>query len=95
MMGYLLDDPDSRARIARAVPRKRIGTPEDVAGAVIFLSSRAGAFLTGVVHPRRRRAVHPRLRSPGGHGCRRLAPGPVVGAVIRLRRGSVRGRSAP
>ncbi len=51
MMGYLLDDPDSRARIARAVPRKRIGTPEDVAGTVIFLSSRAGAFLTGVTIP--------------------------------------------
>lgn len=51
MMGYLLDDPDSRARIARRVPRKRIGTPEDVAGAVIYLSSRAGAFLTGVLIP--------------------------------------------
>lgn len=51
MMGYLLDDPDSRARIARAVPRKRIGTPEDVAGAVIYLSSRAGAWLTGITIP--------------------------------------------
>jgi NAD(P)-dependent dehydrogenase (short-subunit alcohol dehydrogenase family) len=51
MMGYLLDDPDSRARIARAVPRKRIGTPEDVAGAVIYLSSRAGAYLTGALIP--------------------------------------------
>lgn len=51
MMGYLLDDPDSRARIAKRVPRKRIGTPEDVAGAVIYLSSRAGAWLTGVLIP--------------------------------------------
>ena len=51
MMGYLLDDPDSRARIARRVPRKRIGTPEDVAGAVIYLCSRAGAWLTGVLIP--------------------------------------------
>jgi NAD(P)-dependent dehydrogenase (short-subunit alcohol dehydrogenase family) len=51
MMGYMLDDPDSRARVAKAVPLKRIGTPEDVAGAVIYLSSRAGAFLTGVVIP--------------------------------------------
>jgi NAD(P)-dependent dehydrogenase (short-subunit alcohol dehydrogenase family) len=51
MMGYLLDDPDSRARIARAVPRKRIGTPEDMAGAVIFLASRAGAYLTGTLIP--------------------------------------------
>lgn len=51
MMGYLLDDPDSRARIAKAVPRGRIGTPEDVAGAVLYLSSRAGAWLTGIVIP--------------------------------------------
>ena len=51
MMGYLLDDPDSRARIAKRVPRKRIGTPEDVAGATIFLASRAGAFLTGALIP--------------------------------------------
>ncbi len=51
MMGYLLDDPASRARIASKVPRQRIGTPEDVAGTVIFLASRAGAFLTGVTIP--------------------------------------------
>jgi NAD(P)-dependent dehydrogenase (short-subunit alcohol dehydrogenase family) len=51
MMGYLLDDPDSRARIAKRVPRQRIGSPEDVAGAVIYLASRAGAFLTGVLIP--------------------------------------------
>lgn len=29
----------------------RIGTPEDIAGAVIYLSSRAGAWLTGVTIP--------------------------------------------
>ena len=51
MMGYLLDDPDSRNRIARRVPRRRIGEPEDVAGAVIYLASRAGAFLTGALIP--------------------------------------------
>ncbi len=32
-------------------PRGRIGTPEDVAGTTIFLSSRAGAYITGVVIP--------------------------------------------
>lgn len=51
MMGYMLDDPERRARVARSVPRQRIGTPEDVAGAVIYLSSRAGAWLTGILIP--------------------------------------------
>ena len=51
MMGYMLDDPERRARVAKSIPLQRIGTPEDVAGAVIYLSSRAGAFLTGTVIP--------------------------------------------
>lgn len=29
------------------IPLGRIGTPEDVAGACIFLASRAGAFVNG------------------------------------------------
>jgi NAD(P)-dependent dehydrogenase (short-subunit alcohol dehydrogenase family) len=51
MMAYLLDDPTSRQTIERGVPRGRIGSPEDIAGTVIFLCSRAGAFLTGTVIP--------------------------------------------
>ena len=33
--------------IVAGIPLGRIGTPEDVAGACLFLSSRAGAFVTG------------------------------------------------
>lgn len=51
MMAYMLDDPAMRANVERSVPRGRIGSPEDIAGAVVFLSSRAGAFLTGIVLP--------------------------------------------
>ena len=51
MMSYVLDDPERRAVAVESVPRRRIGTPEDVAGAVIFLASRAGAYLTGAVIP--------------------------------------------
>jgi NAD(P)-dependent dehydrogenase (short-subunit alcohol dehydrogenase family) len=38
-------------QIAAQTPRKRIGQPDDMAGTAIFLSSRAGAYLTGTVIP--------------------------------------------
>lgn len=47
MMKALLEK--FRDRIEAAVPLKRIGTPEDVAGACLFLSSRAGAYINGSV----------------------------------------------
>src|SRR5262249_5235975 len=37
--------------IAQAAPLRRIGRPDDMAGAAVFLSSRAGAYVTGAVLP--------------------------------------------
>jgi NAD(P)-dependent dehydrogenase (short-subunit alcohol dehydrogenase family) len=51
MMAYALDDPQARAAVAARVPLGRIGDPDDMAGAAIYLSSRAGRYLTGVVIP--------------------------------------------
>lgn len=51
MMGYMLDDPSSREFIEKSNPRGRIGTPEDVAGTVIWLASRAGAYINGATVP--------------------------------------------
>jgi NAD(P)-dependent dehydrogenase (short-subunit alcohol dehydrogenase family) len=33
------------------VPRRRLGTAEDIGGTVIYLASRAAAFVTGAVIP--------------------------------------------
>jgi NAD(P)-dependent dehydrogenase (short-subunit alcohol dehydrogenase family) len=38
-------------QIAANAPLKRIGRPDDMAGAAIYLASRAGAYLTGVILP--------------------------------------------
>ena len=41
---------DARAAgdaVAKAIPSKRIGTPEDMAGIAIYLASRAGDYVVG------------------------------------------------
>jgi NAD(P)-dependent dehydrogenase (short-subunit alcohol dehydrogenase family) len=37
--------------VLSAVPRRRMGEPDDIVGAVIYLASRAGSFVTGAVIP--------------------------------------------
>jgi NAD(P)-dependent dehydrogenase (short-subunit alcohol dehydrogenase family) len=44
--GANLDDARHR-EVAESTPLKRWGTPEDVAGAAVFLASPAASFLTG------------------------------------------------
>jgi NAD(P)-dependent dehydrogenase (short-subunit alcohol dehydrogenase family) len=38
-------------QMAKMMPLKRIGRPDDMAGPAIFLSSKAGSFLTGAIIP--------------------------------------------
>ena len=47
MMAFILDDPKARAELAGMVPLGRIGQPDDMAGAAVYLASRAGSYLTG------------------------------------------------
>jgi NAD(P)-dependent dehydrogenase (short-subunit alcohol dehydrogenase family) len=51
MMAFITEDERARAQIEKTNPLGRIGTPEDVAGLAICLSSRAGAWMTGCVIP--------------------------------------------
>ncbi|WP_205697866.1 SDR family oxidoreductase [Conexibacter sp. SYSU D00693] len=51
MTAFMLQDEASRDAVASTVPLGRIGTPDDIAGVTLLLSSRAGAYLTGVVLP--------------------------------------------
>jgi len=39
--------PEMKARIAKAYPLRRIGKPDDIASAVVFLASDAASFITG------------------------------------------------
>lgn len=42
-------DPERRRAVAESTPLGRWGTPDDVAGAAVFLASEAAAFVTGQV----------------------------------------------
>jgi NAD(P)-dependent dehydrogenase (short-subunit alcohol dehydrogenase family) len=51
MMAHVFNDPARHDALVKRVPLHRSGEPDDAAGATIFLASRAGSFLTGVVLP--------------------------------------------
>ena len=51
MMAHVFNDPDRSDALMKRVPLHRSGEPDDAAGAAIFLASRAGSYLTGVVLP--------------------------------------------
>jgi NAD(P)-dependent dehydrogenase (short-subunit alcohol dehydrogenase family) len=47
----VITDDNMRKMVESMVPRGRTGSPEDMAGAAIYLASRAGAYVTGSVIP--------------------------------------------
>jgi NAD(P)-dependent dehydrogenase (short-subunit alcohol dehydrogenase family) len=51
MMHFVLGHEEGRQAVAAEVPLHRIGRPDDMAGAAIYLASRAGSYLTGAIIP--------------------------------------------
>ncbi|MEA2603335.1 MAG: hypothetical protein QOF89_4327 [Acidobacteriota bacterium] len=45
----LWTSPEARERALRAIPQRRLGQPEDLVGAVLYLASAAARFTTGAV----------------------------------------------
>lgn len=51
MMAFATADAEARARTEAGVPMRRLGRPEDIAGALLFLCGRGGSYTTGAVIP--------------------------------------------
>lgn len=43
----LWENPETLKRATSTTPLRRIGEPDEIAGAAVFLASRAGSFMTG------------------------------------------------
>ncbi|MFC3616551.1 SDR family NAD(P)-dependent oxidoreductase [Lutimaribacter marinistellae] len=51
MTAFATADEKVRAKVAQDVPMGRVGRDEDVAGSVLFLCGRGGAYVTGAIIP--------------------------------------------
>ena len=51
MTAFATASEEQAARVGNGVPLGRIGAPEDVQGASLYLCSRAGAYITGAILP--------------------------------------------
>ncbi len=51
MMAHITGDESRKKVMEAGVPLHRVGTPEDVAGVLLMLTSRAGSYITGGIIP--------------------------------------------
>lgn len=51
MMAHITGDESRRKAMESGVPLHRVGRPEDIAGVLLMLSSRAGSYITGGIIP--------------------------------------------
>jgi NAD(P)-dependent dehydrogenase (short-subunit alcohol dehydrogenase family) len=68
MMNAFVGTDDKATRTGKLVPLGRIGAPDDIVGATIFLTSRAGRYVTGTILPiDGGLSVHHGVHFLGGH----------------------------
>ena len=51
MTAFATGSEDKAAKVGSRVPLGRIGNPDDIAGATLYLCSRAGSYVTGAILP--------------------------------------------
>jgi NAD(P)-dependent dehydrogenase (short-subunit alcohol dehydrogenase family) len=51
MTAFATGTDEKSAKVASHVPLGRIGRPSDIAGATLYLCSRAGSYVTGAILP--------------------------------------------
>ena len=51
MTAFATGSDEKAERVGRGVPLGRIGSPDDIAGATLFLCGRGGAYVTGAILP--------------------------------------------
>lgn len=51
MTAFATGTDEQAQRVGSGVPMGRVGTPEDIAGAALFLCGRGGAYVTGAIVP--------------------------------------------
>ncbi|MDH6233597.1 NAD(P)-dependent dehydrogenase (short-subunit alcohol dehydrogenase family) [Mesorhizobium soli] len=51
MMAFAVGTEEKAERMGARIPLGRIGAPDDIAGATLYLCSRAGAYVTGAILP--------------------------------------------
>lgn len=51
MTAFAVGDAERLARLEKRIPLGRVGRPEDIASAILFLCGRGGAYVTGAILP--------------------------------------------
>ena len=49
LLDRFLGSPERKAAMAAAVPMKRVGSPQEIADAIVFVSSAKASFITGQI----------------------------------------------